>query len=144
MHEAYFSCINTIKSKKVGIDWCTTCSSRYPFCMRSSISFRDLKILKSESQLKGQCSTWMDILGFLHIDIFHLSFNVSIISKFQCFQCFQNFQFFQCSDVSTFSMFSHPRELRTLANYLQQAVPRDLGALLDNPNHNTEINQLGN
>ena len=56
----YCPCIVWIR-----IDWYNTWSSRYPFWIRSSISFRDLKILKSESQLKGQCSTWMlDDRGF--------------------------------------------------------------------------------
>ena len=146
------------------IDCCKTCSSRYPFWMRSSISFRDLKILKSESQLKGQCSTWVDN-SFFQMESFGVShpnfdvsmflmcpyfqcfnvinesmfqwfycFNVSIISIVQCFHCsnvsmFPIFQWFQWFNVFNGIKVSHPGELRTFANDLQQAVPCDLGAL---------------
>ena len=66
----------------IGIAWYNTWSSRYPFWIRSSISFRDLKILKSESQLKGQCSTWMSVS---RLNISHPGFHVSMFSKFPCF-----------------------------------------------------------
>ena len=77
------------------IDCCKTCSSRYPFWMRSSISFRDLKILKSESQLKGQCSTWKDNIGFF------VRSNVS-----QMFSMCQYFWSFNVINVLMFSMVS--------------------------------------
>ena len=102
----YVSCVT--KSIKVGIDLCKTCSSRYPFWMRSSISFRDLKILKSESQLKGQCSTWVDN-SFFQMESFGVShpiFDVSMFLMCPYFQCFNVINDFIVSMFQLFQLFN--------------------------------------